>query len=395
MVAPIESRDRRVAELGYGLFDADNHYYEPEDAFLRFLDPRLANKAPRWMEMADGGGKRLVFGDRMNRHVGADQTFRMVGRPGGLAQGKATVQRQYRENLEPIRPEFRERDARLQLMDRQGIEATILFPTLAVSVEQLIGDDVEMTYGNLHAFNQWLDDDWGFNYQDRIYGVPLMSLLDPFRSVEELEFVVSRGARVVHLRPGPVAGHSPADRLYDRFWKAVVEADVAVTFHTSDDSYRHELARIWGWGNVNVPARHIPPLQRVVAGNGRPIHDTLASLIYGKLFERYPTLRVATVELGCAWLPALFGNFERAGRGDLDDDPIDVFRRHIWVTPFDNEDIAGLAASIGVERVLFGSDYPHTDCLAEPASIIDSLKAFDSASLRRILHDNARELVGR
>jgi predicted TIM-barrel fold metal-dependent hydrolase len=319
----------------------------------------------------------------------------VVGRPGGLAQGRAAVQRQHRENLEPIRPEFRERDARLQVMDRQGIESTLLFPTLAVSVEQLIADDVEMTYGNLHAFNQWLDDDWGFNYQDRIYGVPLMSLLDPFQSVDELEFVVSRGARVVHLRPGPVAGHSPADRLYDRFWQSVADADVAVAFHTSDDSYRHELARIWGWGNVNVPARHIPPLQRIIAGYGRSIHDTLASLIYEKLFERFPTLRVATVELGCAWLPTLFRNFEQAGRADLDEDPIDIFRRHIWVTPFESEDILGLAESIGVERVLFGSDYPHTDCLAEPASIVDSLQSFDRAALRRILHDNARELLGR
>ena len=384
-----------VAELGYGLFDADNHYYEPEDAFLRYMAPTLANQAPRWMEMTDGGGKRLVFGDKINRHLGADQTFSVVGRPGGLAQGRAAVERQYQANLEPIRPEFRERAPRLEVMDRQGIEATILFPTLAVSVEQLIVDDVEMTYANLHAFNLWLDDDWGFNYQDRVYGVPLLSLLDPFRSVEELEFVVSRGARLVHLRPGPVAGRSPADRVHDRFWQVVAEADVAVAFHTSNDSYRHELARIWGWGNVNVPARHIPPLQRVIAGFGRPIHDTVASLIYGKLFERFPSLRLATVELGCAWVPTLFRNFELAGRGDLDEDPIDVFRRHFWVTPFEHENIAGLADAIGVERVLFGSDYPHTDGLAEPASIIDSLKEFDRASLQRILHDNGRELVGR
>ena len=129
--------------------------------------------------------------------------------------------------------------------------------------------------------------------------------------------------------------------------------------------------------------------------SGDQIHDTIASLIYGKLFERFPSLRLATVELGCAWLPTLFRNFELAGRGDLDEDPIDIFRRHFWVTPFEHENVAGLADAIGVERVLFGSDYPHTDGLAEPASIIDSLKEFDRASLQRILHDNGRELVGR
>ena len=91
--APTEPVDGRIGALGYRLFDADNHYYEPEDAFLRFMDHRLANKAPRWMEMTEGGGKRLVFGDRINRHLGADQTFSVVGRPGGLAQGTAAVQR--------------------------------------------------------------------------------------------------------------------------------------------------------------------------------------------------------------------------------------------------------------------------------------------------------------
>src|SRR5262245_28001588 len=101
MQTPSEVADNRIEALGYRLFDADNHYYEPEDAFLRFMDPRLANKAPRWIEMIDGGGKRLVFGDRINRHLGADQTFSVVGRPGGLAQGRATAQRQFRENLEP------------------------------------------------------------------------------------------------------------------------------------------------------------------------------------------------------------------------------------------------------------------------------------------------------
>jgi predicted TIM-barrel fold metal-dependent hydrolase len=65
------------------------------------------------------------------------------------------------------------------------------------------------------------------------------------------------------------------------------------------------------------------------------------------------------------------------------------------VTPFDHDDIGGLAEAIGIDRVLFGSDHPHADCLAETIRILDSLKAFNSAGVRRIVHDNARQLVGR
>jgi len=376
-----------AASLGYRLFDADNHYYEPEDAFLRYLDPRLAHKAPRWVQM-DDGARRLIFGDRMNRFVGADHTFKQVGKAGVLQQGEAGNVVQSRSNLEDAHAHYTERDARLEVMDGQGLEASMLFPTLAVSVEALLVDDVEATYANLHAFNQWLDDDWGFNYKDRIHGVALLSLLDPFRAIDELEFLVTRGAKVVQLRSGPVAGRSPADPIYDRFWAAVTDADVAVVFHASDDSYRWEMAKVWGWGNVNVPARRIPPLQRIIGGADRSIHDTIAALVYGKLFERFPTLRMATIELGSLWVPDLIRSFEQFGAGELAEPPSETFRRHFRVMPFEDEDIAGLADAIGIDHVMFGSDYPHTDGLADPASFADQLEDFDEASTRKIMRDN-------
>ncbi len=280
-------------------------------------------------------------------------------------------------------------------MNEQGLEASLFFPTLAVSVEALLTDDVEATYANLHAFNRWLDDDWGFNYQERIYGIPLVSLLDPVRAVEELDFVVSRGALAIQLRTGPIAGRSPADSNFDRFWSAVAEADVAVLYHASDDAYRWEMAKVWGWGNVNIPARNIPPLHRLVAGSDRSIHDTIAALVYGGLFERFPTLRFATVELGCAWVPDLLRAFERFGRDALDEDPIATFARHFRVVPFEDEDLTGLATAIGVDRIMFGSDYPHTDGLAEPASFAEHLTGFDAEAVRKIMRDNARSLIVR
>ena len=75
-------------QLGYRLFDADNHYYEAEDAFLRHMDSRIAHKAPRWVQMPDGK-RRLIFGDRMNRFVGADHTFSEVAKAGIMAPGAA------------------------------------------------------------------------------------------------------------------------------------------------------------------------------------------------------------------------------------------------------------------------------------------------------------------
>jgi predicted TIM-barrel fold metal-dependent hydrolase len=382
-----------VYRLGYAVFDADNHYYEPEDAFLRYSSPELKHRAPRWVEMPGTGQRRLLFGEKMNRFVGADHTFNMVGRPGGLAQGLAGKVTQSRDNLEPARPTYRNRDARLALMDEQGLEGTLLFPTFAVSVETLVADDVDLAYATLHSFNQWLDDDWGFNYRDRIYGVPLLSLLEPYRAVEELEFVIGRGARVVNLNAGPIGGRMPTDRAYDPFWKQVAEHDITVVFHAADTTYRWEMSKVWGWGNINIPARNLPPLHRIIAGTDRSIHDMIATLIYGKLFERFPTLRMAAVELGCAWVTPLLEDFANYGKGDLDEDPAETFKRHFWVTPFESEDLQALAGQIGADRIMFGSDYPHTDGLADPVSFSDYLTGFDDTGVRQIMHDNVKGLV--
>lgn len=381
-----------TSSLGYGLFDADNHYYETEDAFLRFPDPRIAHRPPRWIQM-DDGSRRLIFGDRLNRFVGADHTFSMVGKPGGLKQGAAGVATQRRSDLEPVWPEFQQRDARLERMTKQGVQSSLFFPTFAVSVESLLADDIEATYANLGSFNQWLDDQWGFDHEGRIYGVPLVSMLAPELATEQIESIAGRGARAFQLRNGPVGGRSPADRVFDPFWRAVSEADLAVVFHSADSSLRWEMAKVWGWGNVNIPARNIPPLHRIIGGQDRAIHDTVAALIYGGLFERFPTLRVATVELGCGWVAPLLRAFEEHGRGGLDTEPADVLRRNFWVTPFEDEDIPALAEAIGPDRIMFGSDYPHTDGLAEPAEFADHLTAFDAVTVRKIMHDNVRRLI--
>jgi predicted TIM-barrel fold metal-dependent hydrolase len=102
---------------------------------------------------------------------------------------------------------------------------------------------------------------------------------------------------------------------------------------------------------------------------------------------------MASIELGCAWVPELLLHLEQAGSGELDEHPVDVFRRHVWVTPFEREDLTGLAQAIGTDRILFGSDFPHTDGLPEPVLFTHSLKDFDQQTIRKIMHDNARNLV--
>ena len=192
------------------LFDADNHYYEPVDCFTRFIEPGFRDRAIR--AVVEQGHESIRVGDRPFTFL-ENVPYRIVSRPGSLREMLRNLGNDDYEASdfrEPVSPEFLHRDARLQRMDEQGLSAALLFPTLAVCVEHFLKDDVDQCYANLRAFNRWLDEDWGFDHLGRIYGVPLLSLLDLDRAVEELDWVMARGARVINLRPGPAFGRSHA-----------------------------------------------------------------------------------------------------------------------------------------------------------------------------------------
>ena len=155
------------------IFDFDNHYYEAEDAFTRHQDKRLGNRGVRWAEI--DGRRRLVVGGRVNSYV-ANPTFDPVARPGclyewyrGNPEQKSIVEAF--GDLEPIRSEYRERDARLAVMDEQQVAASLLFPRLGVGLEDALRDDPEAAASVFGAFNRWLKEDWGFGYEGRIFTV--------------------------------------------------------------------------------------------------------------------------------------------------------------------------------------------------------------------------------
>nr|MDT0665421.1 amidohydrolase family protein [Micromonospora sp. DSM 115978] len=120
-----------------------------------------------------------------------------------------------------------------------------MLPTLAVAVEQDMIDDVELTYASLRAFNRWLEEDWGYATEERIFAVPMLSLLDLDHAMAELRRVLDAGARLVHLRPGPVGGRSPAHPEFDPFWATLAEAGVSVVFHVSNSGYNLSYGALW------------------------------------------------------------------------------------------------------------------------------------------------------
>ena len=383
--------------------DADNHYYESLDAFTRHLDPKFKHRAVRVVN--DGRHTEMVIGGKVSRFI-PNPTFDPVIVPGCLdlqfrGQVPDGIDPRTLTKVEPIAASYRSRDARIATMEEQGLDAVLLFPTLGCGVEQALRFDIPATVASLTAFNDWLDDDWGFSYLDRIIAAPMISLADPEAAVREVDSVIARGARVVHMRPAPVPtggpkGRSFGDKLHDPVWARLAEAGVPVAFHLGDSGYNAMLGAPWGGAEDFAPFREPDLFGQVIIGD-RAIHDTMASLIVHGVFKRHPTLRVASIENGSDWVyPLIKGLRKQANRTPwiFGEDPLDTIQRHIWVTPYYEEDLRKLADTIGVQHVLFGSDWPHGEGLADPAAFVDELTDFSPAEQLQIMRTNCAELIG-
>jgi predicted TIM-barrel fold metal-dependent hydrolase len=393
-----------VGELGFRPFDADNHYYEAEDAFTRHLDPKLGPRVIEWCQI--GKRKYHVIGGKVSRAV-VNPTFDPVSPAGAMADyfrgnpsGKTPME--YLGRPEPIRPEYRDRDARLRTMDEQGLEKMWLFPTLGMIYEEPLKHDPEAVTFLFTAFNRWLEEDWGFAYQDRIFAGPYITLCDLDWAVQELEWALDHDARTIVMRPAPVHTANgvlpPADPAFDPFWARVNESGVTVVVHAGDSGYSLQgyapekgfSASFSGGFRPNLGALHI--------GIERAIYDFLGSIMVDKVFERFPNIRVASVENGSTFLFDLFKKMRGASNkmpGYFGTDPVELFRRNVWINPFWEDDVRETADAMGADRVIFGSDWPHIEGMENPLDYVAELKVFSDEDRKRILLDNVTELNSR
>jgi len=363
------------------VFDADNHLYETEDAFTRHL-PAKYKGAVDYVQVR--GRTKIMIRGQVSEYI-PNPTFDVVARPGaqeeyfriGNPEGKS-----YREIIgEPMKaiPAFREPGPRVELMDELGVDRSLMFPTLARLLEERMRDDPELIHAVIHSLNEWMFEEWTFNYEDRIFATPVITLPIVEKAIEELHWCIERGAKTVLIRPAPVPGFRGSRSFgfeeFDPFWQAVVDADILVSMHASDSGYTR-YQNDWTGPQEMLPFK--PDAFRMMTHGKRPIEDTMSALVCHGVFTRFPDLRVASVENGADWVVPYLDHLADTYRKmphAFDEDPVEAFRRNMWVSPFHEDDIGGLIEAIGVEKVVFGSDYPHPEGLAEPCSYLDHLPA--------------------
>jgi predicted TIM-barrel fold metal-dependent hydrolase len=174
-----------------------------------------------------------------------------------------------------------------------------------------------------------------------------------------------------------------------------VEAGVLVALHASDRGYQDYLNTWEGTSGEYVAFR--PKTFAYVADGGRTIQDALASAICHGMLDRFPGVKLMSVENGGQWVHLLARNLELAWRkmpNEFPTHPVEVLKRNVWVNPFWEESVEGVVELMGADRVCFGSDYPHPEGLADPLSFAAELTGLDAASIERVVSANLAELRG-
>jgi predicted TIM-barrel fold metal-dependent hydrolase len=393
------------------IFDADNHYWETSDAFTRYRDPKFAERGVRLVDLDGNGKPRYVIGDRIHPILPGPGDVHPRPRPGALydyfagKSDKARLGDELSCEDPKAHPEWFDRDARLRCMDEQGVEALWIFPSQAVCMEGPMQPDIEASVHILSAFNRWLEEDWGFSYRNRIFGVPFLTLSDVELAVEELEWCIEHGARVVSIRNGPAftpdGTKSPADPMFDPFWARVAEAKVVVAPHAGfEDGYtkvNQAISEEWG-RSVTSTGMGDAAASTIISMlmKHRLVHDFAAVLVADKLFERNPGVRVAYIENGGTWVGDLLQGLQvlhGQNPGMFTKNPVDQFRDNCWVAPFVEDSVADLAQHLPVERILFGSDWPHAEGLRHPRDFFKNVEEFSIDDQRKIMVENARQLT--
>ena len=261
--------------------------------------------------MQVNGRDKLAINNTISEYI-PNPTFNVVARPGaqeaffknGNPEGKSR-----REILgEPMQSldAFFRPEPRLELMDEQGVDRAIMWPTLASVLEERLTKDPEATHAVVHALNQWMFEEWTFNYENRIFATPVITLPIVDEAIRELDWIVERGAKIILIRPAPVPSlkgfRSFALPEFDPFWAKVQEYDVTVGMHSSDDGMTRYYNQWEGHFDEMLPFSNPTAFHDVQHLMSRGIFDAMCSAVTHGMLSRFPKLRLLPVENGSSWV---------------------------------------------------------------------------------------------
>jgi predicted TIM-barrel fold metal-dependent hydrolase len=333
------------------LLDADSHVSEPLNLWQERLPVKYRGIAPHmetqyqsqpgawWFIEQDRPPNNVILGFGANKTIEELQQF-----VNGFSYAGA-----HRGGWDPAQ--------RLRDMDEDGITGDVLYTTLGFRMFWI--KDAEFQRACFQVYNDWLAEFCSY-CPKRLKGLALISLYDPRQGAEDLAYCAKKGLSGAVIWASPPQDLPFYSESYDPFWAAAEELTMPLSLH--------EFAG-WQWVDWDSNAK-----KRTVAFaiNSHEVEKTFATLILSGVLERFPRLQVVSAELNCGWLPFFLHRiderFEARGvkvRGNpfptsLTLRPSEYFRRQLYATFIDDPFGIAHRNEIGVENMLWSSDFPHS-----------------------------------
>lgn len=276
-----------------------------------------------------------------------------------------------------------DREERTTAMDMLGFAKQLVFATHSVKPVFAPGDsmDPRLRYGATRAHNRAMAEFCADD--DRLMGVGVVPLHEVDEAITELEFALEAGLEAIWVPHGLVADRSPGHVDLYPFWARLAESGTPFVLHVGGAPLQLDP----GWANTGrPPARDwLGGGENVRSKDYAVMHhgpETFVSMmVLDGVFERFPDLRGASVELGAGWVPWMLERLDRLIRSwskvdqylaELDRTATETLRAQMGFTPFVFEDVGGLVDQTSADLYLFSSDYPHTEGGRDPIGRFES-----------------------
>lgn len=388
------------------IFDADTHFWETDDAWTRYLPQGAAEKYGVTFRKGEDNDFAMYVGPR-KVEISADHLFEdgRVPAPGKLHEwlramkdGKSEIDLHVRKTADMMEPA-----ARVQRLDAWDVRSSIVFIGNMITAISFL-DDPQYAYPVLSAYNAWMYDQWKYNYDDRIFSCPIMTLDNVEEACKQLKEVIAKGAKLILMPMGPYNDKSPAHTDHDPFWAIANEAGLRVVFHVSEAIYmKHHMAL---WGEPMQQSRIRQSAFVWMHGySERPLIETVSSFIFWNFFERFPNVKLLSAENGSDWVPAMLRKMDKCRgiakngfwpAGQLKDRPSRIFMQNVGVVAYPEDDLKSIIDQVrSSDWLLMGSDYPHSEGVAEPRIFAEeACRGLSDEDTRKIMYANGMRFMG-
>jgi len=366
------------------IIDADGHIVEPRALWQEYTESAFRDRIPQIVADSEGIDRVKVEGELFSRGVITPAAMCI---PGGLSE----AQQARTLSWDDLRPGSFDPHERIKDMDAEGIDVSILYPSIGMFFTGL--KDPQLGAAACRAYNNWMAD-FCRPHPKRLYNVAPVPLQQVNEGVKEMRRVVTKhGVKAVSIRPNPYSDRRFNDPAYDPFWAEAQELNCTIAVHSA------VLGDMPTAGFERYP--HF--FQRMIIAH--PFEQQMAcmDLICGGVLEKYPRLRFAFLESGGGWLSywlARLDEFhEKIGRmlPPLSLKPSEYFHRQCFLSCEPDDVALKTAALLGNADVLMWAlDYPHFDCTFPGVveELRESCEPLPENAQRKIMGENAARCYG-